>query len=76
MFQIALFFRKWWQSLWTQGEEGDEVSDTLNLGCKTVDSGSEVYKQATKNQTTKKETRMAIRQFTLLGRLDSFTSNK
>jgi hypothetical protein len=34
MFQIAL--RKWWQSLWTQGEEGDEVSDTLNLGCKTV----------------------------------------
>lgn len=75
MFQIALRFRKGWQSLWTQGEKG-EVSDTLNLGCKTGDSGSEVYKQATKNQTTKKETRMAIRQFTFLGRLDSFTSNK
>jgi hypothetical protein len=76
MFQIALHFRKWWQSLWTQGEEGDEVSDTLNLGCKTVDSDSEVSEQATRNQTMKKETRMAIRQFTFLHRLDSFTSNK
>jgi hypothetical protein len=76
MFQIALLFRKWWQSLWTQGEEGNEVSDTLNLGCKTVDSDLEVYKQATKNRTSKNETRMAIRQFTFLHRLDSFTSNK